>query len=111
MVCGSVVGLFTGWAVNDSRYGKVAMFGPFSLDNSVEATNVSAAMKAKTQLGAPRIEVVGGEEFDFGVMEPGAKGEHKFVVKNVGEFPMTLEIASVGTSRRGVFGMGIQCPD
>ena len=92
MVCGSVVGLSTGWAVCNARYSKVATFGPFSMDGGVTATNVSVAMKAKTQLGAPRIEVIGGEEFDFGVMEPGSKGEHKFVVKNLGEFPMTLEI-------------------
>jgi len=102
VVCGSLVGLFTGWAANNSRYGKVAMFGPFSLKNGVEVTSVSAAMKAKAQAGAPRIEVIGGEEFDFGVMEPGAKGEHKFIVKNVGDFPMSLEI--VGSTCKCTIG-------
>jgi hypothetical protein len=99
---GALAGLFAGWAAHNSRYGKVAEFGPFSVENDLEATNVAAYLKSKTQQGSPRIEVIGGEEYDFGVMEPGSKGEHKFVVKNVGEFPLSLEI--VGSTCKCTIG-------
>ena len=92
VVLGASAGLLAGWTMHQARYGKVAEFGPFSMANDLNATNVSAFMKSKVHAGSPRIEVVGGEEFDFGVMEPGSKGEHVFIVRNAGDYPMTLEV-------------------
>lgn len=37
-----------------------------------------------------KIEVVGGNEYDFGTMKIGGKGKHAFVFKNVGEAPADL---------------------
>lgn len=114
IVCGSLIGLFAGWYAHQSRFGKVAEFGPFSMANDVTASTVSAYMKTQTQPGSPRIEVLGGEEFDFGVMEPDSKGEHNFVVKNTGEFPLTLEIVgstckcTIGKLEKSSIGPGEQ---
>jgi hypothetical protein len=89
---GSAIGLGTGWMVHQSRYGVDVNFGPFTVDGDVTAANVDAFLRTKVQSGAPRVEIVGGEEHDFGVMEPNSKGEHAFVVKNTGEYPLSLEV-------------------
>ncbi|MGV3483632.1 MAG: DUF1573 domain-containing protein [Planctomycetaceae bacterium] len=102
MVLGASAGLVAGWTMHQARYGSESKFGPFSMDSDVDATNVASYLKAKVQSGSPRIEVVGGEEFDFGVMEPGSKGEHVFVVRNAGDYPMTLEI--VGSTCKCTIG-------
>ncbi len=114
VVSGSLLGLLAGWVANSSRYGNVAAFGPFSMETNIDATQVGSLLKARAQPGSPRIEVVGGEEFDFGVMEPGSKGEHNFVVKNVGEYALTLEIVgstckcTVGKLDKSLIGPGEQ---
>ena len=41
-----------------------------------------------------RIEVVGGDSFDFGTMKQGSTRSHKFVFKNVGGSPVQLEFKS-----------------
>lgn len=91
-VLGASIGFWSGWKVNHSRYGQVGGFGPFLMTNEVTAKTVSDYVKPRIQTGSPRIEVVGGEEYDFGVMEPDATGKHNFVVRNTGEGPLTLEI-------------------
>ncbi len=99
---GAVCGVMLGWFVHQSRYGRDAEFGPFSSASDVTASTVANVLKEKTQAGSPRIEVIGGEEYDFGVMEPGSKGKHKFQVRNVGEFPLSLEI--VGSTCKCTIG-------
>ncbi len=99
---GALVGLACGWNVHQSRYGGEATFGPFATDNDVTAESVAVALASSQQSGSPRIEVIGGEEYDFGVMEPGAKGTHHFVVKNTGDFPLSLEI--VGSTCKCTIG-------
>ena len=114
IVCGSLAGLFAGWSFHQSRYGKVSEFGPFSMENEVTPASVASFMKSKVQEGSPRIEVVDGEEFDFGVMEPDSKGEHQFVVRNTGEFPLSLEIVgstckcTIGKLEKSSIGPGEQ---
>ncbi len=114
LACGASLGLLLGWTVHHSKYGKVAEFGPFSTSNDLTATSAATFVKSKTQVGSPRIEVVGGEEFDFGVMEPDSKGEHQFLVRNVGEYPLTLEIigstckCTIGELAKSSIGPGEQ---
>ncbi len=86
----AVIGLGCGWYSYQSRYSGVAQFGPFSSDQHLSAQEVAIKRSPVTEV--PRIEVVGGEEFDFGVMEPGGEGTHAFVVRNVGTAPLELEI-------------------
>ncbi len=93
IVIGCLLGLGVGSYVHQARYGVVAEFGPFATTNDVKAADVVQLLTSlESNRGAPKLEVVGGEEFDFGVMEPGTKGEHTFVVKNTGTAPMTLEV-------------------
>ncbi len=41
---------------------------------------------------APKVQVVGDREYDFGVIERGRSGEHGFKVRNDGEAPLTLKV-------------------
>lgn len=102
LFCGSGVGLLSGWFVHQSRYGAPATFGPFSESSELTAKTVSAHLKKQAPLASPHVEIVGGEEFDFGVMEPGSKGEHTFIVRNTGEAPLSLEI--VGSTCKCTIG-------
>jgi len=89
---GLVVGLGCGWFAYQSKFGGKAEFGPYSSDAKrmkMATVDSPAAEPGK----AAKIEVVGGETFDFGVMEPGGRGSHSFVVRNIGEGPLELEIA------------------
>ena len=87
----AVIGLGCGWYSYQARYGGVAQFGPFSSDRELSAKEVALVDRSPVT-EVPRIEVVGGEEFDFGVMEPGGERTHAFVVRNVGTAPLELEI-------------------
>ena len=40
---------------------------------------------------APKVEVIGGATHDFGIMERLGKRDHLFVIRNIGDAPMTLE--------------------
>ena len=40
----------------------------------------------------PRVEVVNGERFDFGVMDRGTKRQHAFVFQNTGTAPLELKV-------------------
>lgn len=42
--------------------------------------------------GTPKLEVVGGSEFDFGTMRRGETMSHEFIVRNVGDGPLGLEM-------------------
>src|SRR5690606_2024160 len=96
-----------------THYGGAAQFGPFSSDQQLSAEEVALANRVPTS-GAPRIEVIGGEEFDFGVMEPGGEGTHQFVVRNVGTAPLELDIigstckCTVGTLQQETVAPGEQ---
>lgn len=89
---GLVVGLGCGWFAYQSKFGGKAEFGPYSSD--AKRVKMATLASPPAEPGkAPKIEVVGGETFDFGVMEPGGRGNHSFVVRNIGEGPLELQIA------------------
>lgn len=46
----------------------------------------------KQASGYPKVEVVGGPEYDFGMMQHGAEMSHSFVFRNVGDGPLVLEM-------------------
>lgn len=115
-----LIGLACGWYRFASQYQESA-FGPFTLDNRAVQVSAAAAGGPASALPAvdsdgqlPRLEVVGGPEFNFGVMEPGAEGKHSFVVRNTGEAPLRLEVAgstckcTVGTLNDAVLEPGEQ---
>ncbi len=92
MVIGGLIGVAAAYSVHQARFGVAAEFGPFATTNDLTAAEVVQLLDIKSDSGSPRLEVIGGEEHDFGIMEPGTKGEHSFVVKNSGTAPMTLEV-------------------
>jgi hypothetical protein len=102
ILCGSGIGFLSGWFVHQSRYGVPAAFGPFSETSDLTAQTIAAHLKQKAPSKTPHIEIVGGEEFDFGVMEPDSKGAHTFIVRNTGEAPLSLEI--VGSTCKCTIG-------
>lgn len=89
----AAIGLGLGWWTFEARYGGVAEFGPFSSDSTLSAADVSLRGSQVPDEKYPKAEVVGGDEFEFGVMEPGGEGKHIFIVRNVGSAPLELEVA------------------
>lgn len=67
----------------------------FSREPGIEivATNTAGRgvpVPAAPPSGQPRVEVVGESDYDFGVMEKGETLSHTFVIKNMGDAPLTL---------------------
>ncbi len=92
VVLAGLIGLGCGWFRFASRY-QASAFGPYTLQQRAAAgpgQDGAAISAASTKL--PRLEVSGGASYDFGVMEPGSEGKHAFVVRNVGEAPLHLEV-------------------
>ncbi len=60
----------------------------------------------------PELEVIGGREFEFGVMDIDQTESHTFEVRNIGAAPLTLEVVRttckcvVGESPRGAIAPG-----
>lgn len=53
---------------------------------------VATAPLANQSTGTPKLEVVGGPQFDFGTMQHGDTMSHTFVFRNVGDSPLNLEM-------------------
>jgi hypothetical protein len=95
LVFALVAGTAVAFAVNHQVFGyRDASFGPMTLDGKVNATNAVATLDLKVPKGKARAEVPGGMKHNFGLMSPDEDGEHTFVIKNVGEEPLTLELGA-----------------
>lgn len=73
----------------EQRTARVA--STLGLKADMEATLAEVPVPKEEQ---GRIEVVGGDTFDFGTMKQGSTRSHKFVFKNVGGNPVQLEFKS-----------------
>jgi hypothetical protein len=51
-------------------------------------------LEVQVPVGRPIVELVDSPNFDFGVMAPDTKGEHSFVVKNVGTDNLQLRLGA-----------------
>lgn len=81
--------------MNYVEYGhRDAYFGEITLDGSVTADNVMAKLEEYHTDSAAVAELQGDANHDFGVMAPGSKGKHTFVIKNAGDDPLTLELGA-----------------
>ena len=89
----AIIGLGCGWFVHASNFGGESVFGPFMPDDREVPERIEVVKRENSPGQMPRLEVVDGEQFDFGVMEPGAEGKHSFVVRNVGNGPLELVVA------------------
>lgn len=95
VVLSAVLGTTLGWAMNYVEYGRRdAYFGEITYDGSVTADNVMAKLQEYHTDSAAIAELQGDADYDFGVMAPGTKGKHTFVVKNTGKEPLTLELGA-----------------
>ncbi len=88
--CGGTAGA---WAVNYNRYGhRVARFGPFTMDGDVTPENAMEFLDGVAPEALGRVELPEGSAHDFGTMKLNDKGEHTYVIKNVGEGELSLRI-------------------
>ncbi len=91
----AVSGSACGWAVNYGRYGhRTARFGPFTMEGEVTPETALAAIDKQVPDKLGRVEMPDGPKYDFGAMAPGEKGEHVFIVKNVGNGNLNLRIGA-----------------
>jgi len=89
----AIIGLGCGWFVHTSNFAGESVFGPFKPGDRKVPERIEVVKREASPDQLPKLEVVGGEQFDFGVMEPGAEGKHSFVVRNVGTGPLELAVA------------------
>ncbi len=95
MLVSAVAGITVAWAVNYQRFGhRTARFGPFTVDGELTPDNVIAYLNKDLPEGRARVELVGDNKHDFGMMAPGSTGEHVFVIKNVGEDDLRLRLGA-----------------
>lgn len=87
-----VIGTSIGWAVNHYSFGwREARFGELRMDGSVDADNLREHLVSLRPNAASKAELPNGSIHDFGSMAQGEQGEHTFVIKNVGNAPLTLK--------------------
>ncbi|MDV6031321.1 MAG: DUF1573 domain-containing protein [Phycisphaera sp. RhM] len=90
-----VIGTTGAWTMNYMEYGhREAYFGEITMDGSVTADNVMAKLKEYHSDSAARAELAGERVHDFGAMSPNSKGSHQFIVKNVGDGVLRLELGA-----------------
>jgi hypothetical protein len=98
----AVIGLTCGWLTHQARFGSASQFGPFVSDKKLDPADVSLVRRSTPSDEAAKVEVVGGETYDFGAMEAGGEGKHAFIVRNTGTAPLELEI--VGSTCKCTIG-------
>jgi hypothetical protein len=87
-----VAGIAGGIAITRQEFANEAV--PVDL---VSARGVGAGSKPAVKIG-PKVSVINGERHDFGSMERNAHGTHKYVIKNIGDAPLTLQTGSPSCS-------------
>lgn len=89
LIAGSTIGAVLAY----HQYARpMSQFGPFPPDQRASAADVEAYLASRRAAGSPKIEVVGGREYHFGVMQRDAESSHQFVVKNVGTAPLEMVV-------------------
>ncbi|EMI40788.1 MULTISPECIES: DUF1573 domain-containing protein [Pirellulaceae] len=91
----AAIGIGIGLKINNDRYGHYEpAFGPITFHGDVDASNAMASMASQWSDTFPKVELPNGNVYDFGVMEPEEKGEHIFIVKNVGDDTLKLKVGA-----------------
>ena len=109
VVAGGAVGSGLGYR----DYGQVtSQFGPFRADEEMTIESVREMLAKREAASVPRLEIIGENPFDFGVMRRNATAKHKFVLKNAGEAALELNVTgstckcTVGTLKDTVLEPG-----
>lgn len=91
----AAIGVALALMINERRYGHYEpAFGPISYRGDIDASNAMESLEEKWSAKFPKVELPDGRTFDFGVMRPDEKGQHVFVVKNIGEEALVLKVGA-----------------
>ncbi|MFG0254380.1 MAG: DUF1573 domain-containing protein [Rhodopirellula sp. JB053] len=91
----AAIGTGIGLKINHDRYGHYEpAFGPMTYDGEIDASNAMASISKNWSDKFPKVELPDGNVYDFGVMEPEEKGEHTFVIRNVGDDTLRLKVGA-----------------
>ncbi|MEZ6090868.1 MAG: DUF1573 domain-containing protein [Pirellulaceae bacterium] len=88
-VGGIAIGRLTGGRPPEDH---VDRFGPFTEVDGFSPQQVPEYLKSLVPTDAGSVEILGDQDFDFGVMHRNTEGEHIFQLKNVGNGPLRLEV-------------------
>ncbi len=96
MLLSGLIGIGAAWLITHYRYGAESRFGPFGGDGQLTASTAVAHMDSLTPSdGNPKAVVADGQtSYDFGIMKPGSKGEHTFVIANEGQSNLDLRLGA-----------------
>jgi hypothetical protein len=93
MLVAATLGFSTAWAINYQRFGhRVVWFGPFGSNSDLTPAGLGKHMEVQVPVGRPMAELIDSPNYDFGMMAPDTKGEHKFAIKNVGTNDLQLRL-------------------
>ncbi|MEM9367819.1 MAG: DUF1573 domain-containing protein [Planctomycetota bacterium] len=94
LIC-ACAGTALAYGLNHSRHGIYEpVFGPIDVGGEVTAANAMEELAKGWNSNMPEVVTPQGRAYDFGVASPGDKGEHTFVVRNVGEADLSLEVGA-----------------
>ena len=83
------------WVINFAQHGhRDGHMGLMALDGKITAANLAAETAKDYRTTFAKVETVNGATHDFGVMAPNEQGEHIFILKNVGDDDLTLELGA-----------------
>ncbi|WP_164103054.1 DUF1573 domain-containing protein [Candidatus Laterigemmans baculatus] len=99
LVAGSAIGATLAY----QQYARpTGVLGPFSSAEPMSAAEVDAYLASLRVDGVPKLEIVGGPEYNFGIMRRHAQSTHAFEIRNVGTAP--LEMAVTGSTCKCTVG-------
>lgn len=99
LLAGSAIGATLAY----QQYARpTGVLGPFSSAQPMSAEEIDAYLASLRVEGSPKLEIVGGPEYDFGIMRRHAQSTHEFEIKNVGTAP--LEMAVTGSTCKCTVG-------
>lgn len=99
LVAGSAIGATLAY----QQYGQPpSVLGPFSSTKPMSPEEIDTYLASLRVEGVPKLEIVGGPAYDFGIMRRYAQSTHEFEVKNVGTAP--LEMAVTGSTCKCTVG-------
>ncbi len=91
----AAIGVAVALTINDRRFAHYEpAFGPISYRGDIDASNAMSSLEEEWSETFPKVELPDGNTYDFGVMRPDEKGEHIFVVKNVGDDSLILKVGA-----------------
>ena len=92
LVAAAVIGFVLASAIHSFRYGGGSRFHVYDMDGTVRPVDIRDHYILEAEEGGPEVEIVNGAIHDFGKMSVGDTGKHTFVVRNIGDEPLTLQI-------------------